>query len=99
MNAISQLEQDLDRMAEEARVKQFQDAGLMVPDYGVKYLCQTAHGTSRVLRYGYHRKNNQNNWSKPPVGQRPSLLWFGWRDDLNGRFLRFEQVTKIISLQ
>ena len=98
MNAIRQHEQDLDKLVEDARVKQFQDAGLAVPDYGLKYLCQTEHGTSRVLRYGYHRKNNPDNWTKPPIGQRPSLLWFGWRDDVNGRFLRFEEVTLIHGL-
>lgn len=98
MNAISQHEQDIDKLVEDARIKQFQDAGLMVPDYGKKYLCKTAHGTSRVLRYGYHRKNNQDNWTKPPLGRRVSLLWVGWRDDENFRFLRFEEVTTIICL-
>ena len=71
----------------------------MTPQAGGLYVCRLRAGTLRRCRYGYHRKNNQDNWSKPPVGQRPSLLWFGWRDDVNGRFLRFEEVTKIISLQ
>lgn len=98
MSAISQHEQDLDRMVEEARTKQFQAAGLMVPDYGKKYLCKTTQGTSRVLRYGYHRKNHSENWTKPPLGRRVSLLWIGWRDDDNLRFLRFEEVTMIHGL-
>lgn len=95
MNTISQLETDFDRLNEEARAKQFLDAGLVVPEYGLKYLCQTVHGGTRVLRYGYHRKNNSDIWSKPAVGQRPNLLWVGWRDDENWRFIRFDEVTSI----
>lgn len=96
MTQLPQHEQDLAQRLEDARIQQFQSAGLMVPTYGEKYLCRLAHGTQRVLRYGFHRRNNPDNWKPPAEGQRPSLLWVGWRDDVNGRFVRHEEVLATI---
>lgn len=60
---------------------------------GRLYKCKTSHGAIRVCRFGYHRANNINNWSDPPEGERkPSMVWYGWRDDGNFRFLRPEEV-------
>lgn len=95
MNDVSDIERHLDEMNEKFRVAQFTDAGLPVPEHGKKYLCKTIHGSCRVLRYGYHRKNNPNNWRKPPLGMRTNTHWVGWRDDENWRFIRFEEVVEI----
>jgi hypothetical protein len=59
---------------------------------GKRYLCTTIHKSRRICRFGYHRKNNYKNWKKPPEGSFPKLIWVGWRDDKNGRFLRPEEV-------
>ena len=53
------------------------------PVAGKLYRCALKHGTTRICRYGYHRKNNDRNWDDPPAGScRPSCLWYGlsgWR--------------------
>ena len=35
------------------------------PVAGTLYRCVLTHGTTRICRYGYHRKNHDRNWSTP----------------------------------
>lgn len=57
---------------------------------GELYICETIHGSIRIMRYGYHRKNNQDNWGILVI---PTCInWFGWRDHVNGRFVRPEEI-------
>jgi len=77
--------------------------GGSAPVSGQLYECNMNDGQTRILRYGYHRKNNDKNWSDPPAntwGKQPngdilagpSFLWYGWRDHHTGRFRRPEHV-------
>ena len=66
---------------------------ITAPEAGKLYQCVLAHGTTRLCRYGYHRKNIDRNWGLPPTGMRPTCVWFGWRDNDNFRFVREEEVV------
>lgn len=69
------------------------------PVAGKLYRCALKHGTSRICRYGYHRKNNDRNWGDPPADEcRPSCLWYGWRDHGNYRFIREEEVLSFVEV-
>lgn len=69
------------------------------PEWGQLYKCRMIDKQVRILRFGYHRKNNDRNWSKPPAGQPlPSCLWIGWRDADNGRFVRPGEVVEFEAL-
>ena len=69
------------------------------PVAGKLYRCALKHGTTRICRYGYHRKNNDRNWDDPPAGScRPSCLWYGWRDHGNYRFIREEEVLSFVEV-
>lgn len=72
------------------------------PEFGALYTAVLFDGRTRILRYGYHRKNNLNNWSRPELWGRqpdgnyiagPSCVWVGWRDHESLRFYRPEQVV------
>jgi hypothetical protein len=69
------------------------------PVAGKLYCCVLTHGTTRICRYGYHRKNNDRNWSNPPAGSpSPSFVWYGWRDHENYRFIREEEVVSFVEV-
>lgn len=68
------------------------------PVAGKLYRCSLKHGTTRICRYGYHRKNNDHIWYDPPGDSRPSCLWYGWRDHENWRFIRGEEVLSFIEV-
>lgn len=71
----------------------------MILEAGRLYLCRLRAGTTRRCRYGYHRKNNPDNWSDPPKGSRPSCVWYGWRDNDNFRFIREEEVEWFVPIE
>jgi hypothetical protein len=56
-------------------------------------------GELRRCRYGYHRKNNPDNWNDPPEGSHPSCVWYGWRDHDNFRFIREEEVEWSVRIE
>lgn len=85
----------LDDIIEQERVRLFVEAGLSVPEYGGLYDCTLRNGQRRLLRYGFHRKNSPDNWRTPAPGTMPSLVWIGWRDHQNYRFVRFEEIIAI----
>jgi hypothetical protein len=62
-----------------------------VPVAGKLYIGRT-HGNTRILRYGYHRRNNDKIWGELTVIP-TSVSWVGWRDHLNFNFLRPEEVA------
>lgn len=65
---------------------------------GGLYLCETIHGSIRLMRFGNHRKHNQDNWG--PLTVIPTNIdWFGWRDHINGRFVRPEEILSYTEVQ
>jgi hypothetical protein len=60
---------------------------------GKLYLCKI-HGNERVLRYGDHRKNNDKLWTQIDGGV--SVVWYGWRDHKNYRFIAEKEIDYII---
>ena len=71
----------------------------MTPQAGGLYVCRLRAGTLRRCRYGYHRKNNPDNWDDPPEGSHPSCVWYGWRDHDNFRFIREEEVEWSVRIE
>ena len=61
-------------------------------------MCRLRAGTLRRCRYGYHRKNNPDNWRDPPDGSRPTCVWYGWRDHDNLRFIREDEVEWFVKI-
>jgi len=67
------------------------------PVAGALYLCATVHGTNRLCRYGFHRRRNSARWDVPAHAEGPaSIIWHGWRDHENGRFLRHDEVVSFV---
>ncbi len=58
---------------------------------GKLFFCHTIYNTTRVMRYGYHRKYNPDNWGELTVIP-TNVIWVGWRDNKNGRFYREDEI-------
>lgn len=68
------------------------------PVAGALYLCTTLHQTTRVCRYGFHRKRDPESWGKPPASGNKSVVWQGWRDHKSGRFIRDEEILSFVEI-
>lgn len=70
---------------------------------GELYLCKLKNGNKRVLRWGFHRKNNDRNWTEPegrgnPCANVSSMLWYGWRDHESLVFLRATEISAVLDV-
>lgn len=70
----------------------------MQPAVGKLYQCKTTNGTVRVCRYGFHKKRDNANWGNHGLAGSKSILWVGWRDHENGRFIRKNEIVSYVEI-